>query len=273
MRCVGGTALRNGIIFTSGYKKAIGTIKSNGEFKIQVKDQVVATNPLLDNVEYYIYKMPFIRGVYDLIRNKDILIAIVLIQISNLLIKYINKVNLSNNKNLSDNIPLIIIEILFCIVSSVYLVKIFKDILKDITKLKAIFSFHGAEHKAINTFIDNRELNIDEVKKSSRISHRCGSNLVMFWIFIMIILITYFKSNSYIINIVSYAFAYELFNIKNGEKMFFISLFYKLASILQEKVITIEPNEKQIELAILTLKELEKAENEYEVENFEQESV
>jgi len=89
----------------------------------------------------------------------------------------------------------------------------------------------------------------------------------------MIILITYFKSNSYIINIVSYAFAYELFNIKNGEKMLFISLFYKLASILQEKVITIEPDEKQIELAILTLKELEKAENEYEVENFEQESV
>jgi len=54
MRCVGGAALRNGIIFTSGYKKVIGTIKSNGEFKIQVKDQVVATNLLFDNMEYYI---------------------------------------------------------------------------------------------------------------------------------------------------------------------------------------------------------------------------
>lgn len=270
MRCVGGTALRNGIIFVTNYKKVIGTIESNGEFKIEVKEQVVATNPLLNNIEYYIYKMPLIRGAYDLIRNKGILIGIFLIQISNLLIKYIDKANLSNNKNLSGNAPLIIIEILFCIASIVYLVKILKDIFKDITKLKAVYSFHGAEHKAINTLIDNRELNIDEVKKSSRISHRCGSNLIAFWIFLMVILAILLKSSSYIICIIAYSFAYELFNIKNGEKMFFISLFYKFATILQEKVITIEPDEKQIELAILTLKELEKAENEYEMENFEE---
>jgi|GEM_PF-963659 len=273
MRCVGGTALRNGIIFVSDYKKAIGTIEGDGEFKIQIEDQIAATNPLLDNIEYYIYKIPFIRGVYDFIRDKCRLILIVMLQVISLLTKYVDKNNLSNNDNLNTNMLFTAIEVLLCVVMIAYIVKLLKDIFKSIIKLKAVFSFHGAEHKAINTLIDNRELNIYEVKKSSRISDRCGSNLIAFWIFLMIILAILLKSSSYIICIIAYSFAYELFNIKNGEKMFFISLFYKIATILQEKVITIEPNEKQIELAILTLKELEKAENEYKMENFEEEDI
>ncbi len=265
MMDVGGTALRNGIIFISEHKKAIGTVDKDGNFNIQVKNLAVETYPLLDDIEYYIYKIPFIRGIYELMSNVVMIISISILGIAFLLVNYNKKINLGTN---SDSY-ILATEIVLTIIMILILVKELMKIYKNIIKLKALYSFHGAEHKVINTFNDNRELSIDEVKKSSRVSNRCGSILVIFWIFLVIIGLAFFRCNYLISSIASYSIAYEIFYIENGEKLFFISLFYKLANILQEKVVTREPDEKQLELAILTFKEIEKAELEFDVENYE----
>lgn len=253
-------ALDNGIIFLSNYKKVTGTIENNGEIKIKVERRTFETNPLLQKIQYYVYKLPIIRGLYDLAEESigNYLVAILLEGMLYLL-NFVMKNNLVLSSELNGNKFLTVVLVVACIILLLESIYLLSYLIKDSFESKATYSFHGAEHKAVNTLAASRELTLSEVKKSSRKSYSCGSNLVIFWIFILILLSVLFRSHFGIIFIAAYSLAYELFKIEKGEKIFPLSLCYKLSGIWQEKIITIEPDEKQIELAILTLKELIKA--------------
>ncbi|MBI2134461.1 DUF1385 domain-containing protein [Candidatus Woesearchaeota archaeon] len=45
--------------------------------------------------------------------------------------------------------------------------------------IKRIFQYHGAEHKAIHCFEKNKELNIHNIKKFSTLHPRCGTAFIM----------------------------------------------------------------------------------------------
>lgn len=47
--------------------------------------------------------------------------------------------------------------------------------------------YHGAEHKCINCIEHGMELNVENVKKSSRIHKRCGTSFLLFVVVISII--------------------------------------------------------------------------------------
>ena len=63
-----------------------------------------------------------------------------------------------------------------------YLVLISK--MKDIQRT---FMYHGAEHKCINCIEHGMELNVENVKKSSRLHKRCGTSFLLFVVVISII--------------------------------------------------------------------------------------
>ncbi len=63
-----------------------------------------------------------------------------------------------------------------------YLVLISK--MKDIQRT---FMYHGAEHKCINCIEHGMELNLENVKKSSRLHKRCGTSFLLFVVVISII--------------------------------------------------------------------------------------
>jgi uncharacterized protein YqhQ len=44
--------------------------------------------------------------------------------------------------------------------------------------IRRVFQYHGAEHKAINTFESGLELTLENARKSSRIHPRCGTNFI-----------------------------------------------------------------------------------------------
>jgi len=135
--------------------------------------------------------------------------------------------------------------------------------IKDmILKSKVLFSYHGAEHKAAKIYETGKELILQNVRGACRISEKCGTNLAVFWVAILCISLLFPHGYSAINLVISYALAYEVFRINGGEKKFGISLFYKLSFYLQDKILTREPTDQQIELAILALKNLEKLENE-----------
>lgn len=257
-----GRALVDGILFATPYKKVIGTIDDNGKFNIEVEKLTCTKNSVVQKIQHYIYKIPIIRGLYDMAKeNKGMFIAAIYLEIMFYLLNLIMKSNLNINNELAINVLLGLCITLF-IICIILIANTFSYLKEVIAQLKSAFSFHGAEHKAVNTLLAKKELTLSEVKKSSRISSRCGSNLLVFWLFILLILSAIFRSHFGIIFITAYSLAYELFNIKNSEKIFPLSLCYKLSSILQERILTKEPDEKQIQLAILTLKELEKTWNE-----------
>ena len=63
-----------------------------------------------------------------------------------------------------------------------YLILISK--MKDIQRT---FMYHGAEHKCINCIEQGLELNVENVRKSSRLHKRCGTSFLLFVVVISII--------------------------------------------------------------------------------------
>ncbi|MCG8481950.1 MAG: DUF1385 domain-containing protein [Clostridia bacterium] len=247
MNIKGGRALYNGIAFTSKNNKAIGVIDENGESIIKIQERIIHKKILPKKIDKAISKLPFIRGVYFLFENKYMRIIFVISIMLSLL---------SNSSLVSENTHLIHLLIFFEAVFSIIILII---LIKHFIKYKHVIAFHGAEHKVANTLWDKRELTLNEVRKSSRISEHCGSNLVIFWMVCQLLLLP-FNFPEVLDILLGFSIAYELFKIKNGHKKPIISLFYKIGAFLQEKIVTREPNDKQIELAILIVQSLQKVE-------------
>lgn len=67
----------------------------------------------------------------------------------------------------------------------VFLLYIF--LISRMEDIKRVFMYHGAEHKCINCIEDGLELNVENVRKSSRQHKRCGTSFLLFVMFISIV--------------------------------------------------------------------------------------
>lgn len=53
--------------------------------------------------------------------------------------------------------------------------------------IKRVYMYHGAEHKCINCVEHGLDLNVENVKKSSRFHKRCGTSFLFLVVFISIL--------------------------------------------------------------------------------------
>ena len=141
--------------------------------------------------------------------------------------------------------------------------------LKDI---KRVFQYHGAEHKAVFAYENKAELTVDSVRNFSTIHPRCGTSFMFFVLLIAILvfscidtLVIYYELFTLtpvirflyhlpFIPLIS-GISYEFLKISE-KKMnnFFIRIFTKPGMALQ-KITTQEPDDQQIEVAIVALKQ------------------
>lgn len=71
--------------------------------------------------------------------------------------------------------------------------------MKDIQR---VFMYHGAEHKCINCIEHGMELNVENVRKSSRLHKRCGTSFLLFVMIISIIFFAFIDVKSRILKVV-----------------------------------------------------------------------
>lgn len=62
--------------------------------------------------------------------------------------------------------------------------------------------YHGAEHKCINCIEHGMELNVENVRKSSRLHKRCGTSFLLFVMIISIIFFAFIDVKSRILKVV-----------------------------------------------------------------------
>ncbi|HLC73748.1 MAG TPA: DUF1385 domain-containing protein [Candidatus Nanoarchaeia archaeon] len=129
--------------------------------------------------------------------------------------------------------------------------------------IKRVFQFHGAEHKTVNAYENKLKLTVLNVKKMSKVHRRCGTTFVFLVLFISIFVYTFIpKDYSFFLKLILRLFllpfiagiGYEV--LKLGavyEKNWFLNLLITPGLWLQS-LTTLEPNEKQIEVAIKSLK-------------------
>ncbi|MFQ5835294.1 MAG: DUF1385 domain-containing protein [bacterium] len=129
-------------------------------------------------------------------------------------------------------------------------------------EMRRIFEYHGAEHKSIATFEAGEELTIDNAKKHTTVHARCGTS---FLVVVMIVSIAIFiflgKPTTIAERLIRFLFipliggvSYEIIKISSRYNNRFIQLLVKPGLWLQ-KITTHEPDNDQLEVAIVALKE------------------
>lgn len=114
--------------------------------------------------------------------------------------------------------------------------------------------FHGAEHKVFNAWTEGKEITLANVKKATRVSERCGTNLVVFIVLLGVLLSLVFPS--YITTLLSIAIGYELFKSKWKYTAAISKLLCKIGGVLQYFLFTAEPGDKELEVAITAFNKL-----------------
>jgi uncharacterized protein YqhQ len=130
--------------------------------------------------------------------------------------------------------------------------------------IKRVFQYHGAEHKTVYTFEANEELTVENARGKSTLHPRCGTSFLMFVMAISILVFSLIPSTAH-------------FAVKFGARVVLIPLIAGLAyeiirfsarhlanpvckvlirpGMWLQRITTKEPDDKQLEIAIIALKE------------------
>ncbi|SFB24051.1 protein-(glutamine-N5) methyltransferase, release factor-specific [Clostridium frigidicarnis] len=136
--------------------------------------------------------------------------------------------------------------------------------ISKMNEINRLFQYHGAEHKTIFCYENGEELNVENVKKYSRLHPRCGTNFIFLVMVISILFFSFISWNSFLYRIcfriillpLVAGITYEIIRWlgKNDNKLTEIIAYPGLK--LQE-LTTKEPEDDQIEVAITALKNAE----------------
>lgn len=128
------------------------------------------------------------------------------------------------------------------------------SLMKDI---KRTFMYHGAEHKCINCIEHGLELNVENVRKSSRQHKRCGTSFLFFVMIVSIIFCFFITAQSQIARVlirlallpVIAGVSYEIIKLAGNSENPFVNLLSRPGMWVQNMT-TKEPDDDMIEVGI-----------------------
>ena len=288
---IGGQAVLEGVMMKNKDKYAVAVRKPDGEIAIKVDEYKASAG---DNK---FFKLPFIRGVFnfwdsivlgtkclnysasfyedeeqeetgmDKAVNKvsdgnseavfsfltvalSLIVAIALFMVLPYFLADLLKVYIRNDSLLA--LTEAVIRILIFLI---YVIAI--SLMKDIRR---VYMYHGAEHKCINCIERGRELNVENVKKSSRQHKRCGTSFLLFVVFVSAVLFFFIRVESPILRIVIRillipviaGIAYEIIRLAGKSDNILVRILSAPGMLLQ-KLTTKEPDDDMIEVAIASV--------------------
>ncbi len=134
------------------------------------------------------------------------------------------------------------------------------SLLKDI---KRLYQYHGAEHKCINCIERGRNLDIENVKKSSRLHRRCGTSFLILVMIVSIVLFFFIRVDQIWLRLllrialipVIAGISYEIIRFAGKHDNIFVRIISAPGMLLQ-KITTREPDDEMIEVAIAAIEEV-----------------
>ena len=131
------------------------------------------------------------------------------------------------------------------------------SLMKDIQRT---FMYHGAEHKCINCIEHGMELNVENVRKSSRLHKRCGTSFLLIVMLISIVFFMFIRVDSKILQLllrlllipVIAGVSYEFIRLAGRYENWFLNIFSKPGMWMQG-LTTKEPDDEMIEVGIASV--------------------
>ena len=129
--------------------------------------------------------------------------------------------------------------------------------------IRRTFMYHGAEHKCINCIEHGLELNVDNVRKSSKQHKRCGTSFLFFVMIVSIIFCFFITTDSQVLRIIMRiallpviaGVSYEIIRLAGNSDNPVINLLSQPGMWVQNMT-TKEPEDDMIEVAIRAVEEV-----------------
>ena len=288
---IGGQAVLEGIMMRNGGKYSVAVRKTDGQIAVDVQDYhsiIPWKTPL---------KIPFIRGIFNFVdslvlgmrtlmysasffeeeegeeiteaeaekqeKQERVLmymtmgVAVVVAVALFMVLPYF----LSSfvEKHTSSRAAMTIFEGVIRVV--IFLLYIF--IISRTKDIKRTFMYHGAEHKCINCIEHGLELNVENVRKSSKQHKRCGTSFLFFVMIVSIIFCFFITADSPVLRVVIRiallpliaGVSYEIIRLAGNSDNFLINLLSRPGMWVQNMT-TKEPDDDMIEVGIRAVEEV-----------------
>ena len=288
---IGGQAVLEGIMMRNGSKYSVAVRRADGEIAVDVKDYksvIPWKTPL---------KIPFIRGIFNFVDslvlgmrtltysagffedeeeellteaeaakrekqekiflNLTVAVAVILaVAIFMILPYYLSSIV---ERYTSSRAVMTVFEgVIRVVIFLLYILLISRT--KDI---KRTFMYHGAEHKCINCIEHGLELNVENVRKSSKQHKRCGTSFLFFVMIVSIIFCFFIVTESPVLRVVLRialfpliaGVSYEIIRLAGNSDNSFVNLLSKPGMWVQNMT-TKEPDDSMIEVGIRAVEEV-----------------
>lgn len=127
--------------------------------------------------------------------------------------------------------------------------------------IKRVFQYHGAEHKTIACYEAGEELTVENARTKCRLHPRCGTSFLLITVVVSIIVFSFLRWDNILIRTLTRlallpvvaGVSYEIIKIAGR----YDNIFTKIISypgLLLQKITTNEPDDKQLEVAIASMK-------------------
>ena len=127
-------------------------------------------------------------------------------------------------------------------------------------EIKRTFMYHGAEHKCINCIEQGLELNVENVRKSSKQHKRCGTSFLLIVMIISVVFFMFIEVESPILRLVVRLLfipviagvSYEFIRLAGRYDNALVNVI-SVPGLLMQRLTTKEPDEEMIEVGIASV--------------------
>lgn len=288
---IGGQAVLEGIMMRSGGKYSVAVRRPDGEIVVDIQDYksvIPWKTPL---------KIPFIRGIFNFVDSlvlgmKTLLYSAEFMEDEEeeVLTEEEAKKREKREKlfmNLTVVIAVILAIALFMVLpyflsgiverytSSRVVMTVFEGVIRVLiflgyvflisrTKdIRRTFMYHGAEHKCINCIEHGLELNVENVRKSSKQHKRCGTSFLFFVVIVSIVFCFFITAESQVMRVLIRiamfpliaGVSYEIIRFAGNSDNPVVNLLSRPGMWVQNMT-TKEPDDSMIEVAIRAVEEV-----------------
>ncbi|WP_377888544.1 DUF1385 domain-containing protein [Alkalihalobacillus sp. R86527] len=141
--------------------------------------------------------------------------------------------------------------------------------------VKRVFQYHGAEHKVINAYEAGLPITVENVQSQSRLHFRCGSSFILFTVVIGVFIYLMVPSDPLLVRLlyrvllipVVLGVSFEVLQLTNKFRNIPILRGLGYPGLWVQLLTTKNPDDKQVEVAICSFKELLARDKKHEEES------
>lgn len=133
-------------------------------------------------------------------------------------------------------------------------------VISQMQDIRRVFMYHGAEHKCINCIEHGLELNVENVRKSSKQHKRCGTSFLLIVMLISVVVFMFIRVDSKILQLVLRLLlipviagvSYEFIRLAGRYDNWFVNLL-STPGLWMQGLTTREPDDDMIEVGIASV--------------------